>query len=113
MTAWLWRTGFASVSKHTVDRLMRLEGMIGPVRGRKPRNRLSIALPAPRAPALLDRQFSAPTPSDSGVTDFTYVATWGGFVVSVSEADICTRSIDRYSADKAGFPMITNDPNIG
>ena len=45
------------------------------------------------------------------MTDFTYVATWGGFEVSVSEADICTHSIDRYSADKAGFPMITNDPN--
>lgn len=33
MTAWLRRKGFAEVSKHTVDRLMRDEGMNGLVRG--------------------------------------------------------------------------------
>lgn len=35
MTAWLARNGFVGVSKHTVDWLMRLEGMNGLVRGRK------------------------------------------------------------------------------
>jgi putative transposase len=35
MTAWLARSGFPDVSKHTVDRVMRAEGMNGLVRGRK------------------------------------------------------------------------------
>ena len=29
MTAWLGRNGFEGVSKHTVDRVMRAEGMMG------------------------------------------------------------------------------------
>ena len=33
MTAWLARNGFPEVSKHTIDRLMRDEGMNGLVRG--------------------------------------------------------------------------------
>ncbi|MGP9652500.1 IS3 family transposase, partial [Glutamicibacter sp. AOP38-B1-38] len=37
MTAWLRRNGFPEVSKHTVDRLMRDEGMNGLIRGRKTR----------------------------------------------------------------------------
>jgi len=37
MTVWLRRNGFPEASKHTVDRLMRAEGMNGPVRGRKTR----------------------------------------------------------------------------
>lgn len=97
MTAWLRRTGFASVSKHTVDRLMRMEGMTGLVRGRKPRNRISTALPAPRAPDLLDRQFSAPSPNHSWVTDFTYVATWGGFVYVAFAIDLFSRMIVGWS----------------
>jgi putative transposase len=39
MTAWLARTGFPGVSKHTVDRLMRQEGMRGLVRGPPTRRR--------------------------------------------------------------------------
>lgn len=37
MTAWLGRGGFLDVSKHTIDRLMRDEGMNGLIRGRKPK----------------------------------------------------------------------------
>ena len=97
MTAWLRRVGFPHVSKHTVDRLMRLEGMHGLVRGRKPRNRAVAGVSAPRAPDLLKRQFSAPTPNHSWVTDFTYVATWGGFVYVAFVIDLYSRMIVGWS----------------
>lgn len=98
MTAWLQRVGFPHVSKHTVDRLMRLEGMYGLVRGRKPRNRAVTAVSAPRAPDLLKRQFSAPAPNHSWVTDFTYVATWSGFVYVAFVIDLYSRMIVGWSA---------------
>ncbi len=41
MTAWLARTGFPGMSKHTVDRLMRQEGMRGLARGRKVRTTIA------------------------------------------------------------------------
>ena len=60
MTAWLRRGGFAGVSQHTVDPLMRLEGMNGLVRGRKPRASASTGKGSPQAPDLLKRNSSAP-----------------------------------------------------
>jgi transposase InsO family protein len=74
MTAWLARSGFGDVSKHTVDRVMRDEGMNGLVRGRK----TVTTIPGEngkRAGDLLNRQFTAPRPNHTWVTDFTYVAT--------------------------------------
>jgi putative transposase len=65
VTAWLRRGGFAGVSKHTVDRLMRIESMNGLVRGRKPRASSSTGRDSPRAPDLLKRNFSAPHPNHS------------------------------------------------
>ena len=41
MTVWLRRNGFPEVSKHTVDRLMRDEGMNGLIRGGRCRRRLN------------------------------------------------------------------------
>jgi putative transposase len=60
MTAWLRRGEFAGVSKHTVDRVMRLEGMNGLVRGRQRRASASTGKESARAPDLLKRNFSAP-----------------------------------------------------
>ena len=97
MTAWLQRVGFSGASKHTVDRLMRLEGMHGLVRGRKPRNLAIVVLPAPRAPDLLNRQFNAPCPNHGWVTDFTYAATWGGFVYVAFAIDLFSRMIVGWS----------------
>jgi len=79
LTAWLSRNGFPGVSKHTVDRLMRLAGMNGLVRGRKTRTTVP-AKDGKRAGDLLTRDFTAPFPNHSSVTDFTYVAAWAGFV---------------------------------
>ena len=78
MTAWLRRNGFEGFSHHTVDRLMRSEGMNGLVRGRKIRTTIP-AKDAKRAEDLLNRDFTSPFPNHNWVTDFTYVATWSGF----------------------------------
>lgn len=97
MTAWLGRNGFPGVSKHTVDRLMRLEGMNGLVRGRKTRTTIQ-AKGGVRAGDLLDRCFSAPRPNNAWVTDFTYVATWSGFVYVAFAIDLYSRAIVGWSA---------------
>ena len=84
MTTWLNRAlaadGGPPVSKHTVDRLMRTEGMHGLVRGRGVRTTMPAKKDARRAGDLLKRCFTAPAPNHAGVTDFTYVPTWAGFV---------------------------------
>ncbi|GAB3128811.1 hypothetical protein GCM10027056_30250 [Glaciibacter psychrotolerans] len=98
MTAWLARSGFSDVSKHTVDRLMRLEGMNGLVRGRKPRTSTSSGKDSARAPDLLKRNFTAPRPNHSWVTDFTYVPTWGGFVYIAFAIDLFSRAIVGWQA---------------
>jgi len=70
MTRFLTRTGFAGVSKHTVDRLMRDEGMRGLVRGRKVRTTIA-GKDGVRAGDLLNRDFAAAAPNRAWVTDFT------------------------------------------
>jgi transposase InsO family protein len=92
MTAWLTRNGFPEVSKHTVDRLMRDEGMAGVVRGRAVRTTIA-AKDGKRAGDLLNRDFTAPFPNHSWVTDFTYVASWSGFVYVAFAIDLYSRAI--------------------
>ncbi|WP_157887868.1 IS3 family transposase [Frondihabitans sp. PAMC 28766] len=97
MTAWLARSGFPDVSKHTVDRVMRAEGMNGLVRGRK----TSTTIPAKngkRAGDLLNREFTAPRPNHTWVTDFTYVPTWSGFVYVAFAIDLFSRAIVGWQA---------------
>ena len=63
----------------TVARLMWVMGLQGVVRGK----RLRTTVPGPAAACPLDRvnrQFKAPRPNALWVADFTYVATWSGFV---------------------------------
>jgi len=62
MTAWLDRSGFPGVSKHTVDRLMREEGMRGLVRGRKVRTTIA-GKDGVRAGDLLNRDFATTAPN--------------------------------------------------
>ncbi len=97
MTAWLARSGFPDVSKHTVDRVMRAEGMNGLVRGRK----VTTTIPAKngkRAGDLLNREFTAPHPNHTWVTDFTYVPTWSGFVYVAFAIDLFSRAIVGWQA---------------
>ncbi|MCU1562211.1 MAG: hypothetical protein JWN05_590 [Arthrobacter sp.] len=88
MTQWLRRSGFPEASKHTVDRLMRDEGMNGHVRGRKTRTTIP-GKDGRRAGDLLNRDFSAPAPNQIWVTDFTYVPVYSGFVC-VAWSSTCT-----------------------
>jgi len=97
MTAWLARNGFPDVSKHTVDRLMRAEGMSGLVRGRKTRTTIA-AKDGVRAGDLLNRQFHTSAPNLAWVTDFTYVATWAGFVYVAFAIDLFSRAVVGWSA---------------
>jgi putative transposase len=67
------------VARCTVARLMREMGLQGAVRGKRLRTTVSNKA----APCPLDRvnrQFHAPRPNALWVSDFTYVATWAGFV---------------------------------
>ena len=70
MTACLARNGFPDVSKHTVDRLMRSEGMNGLVRGRPARTTIPAKTGRKRAGDLLNLCFSSPKPNHAWVTDF-------------------------------------------
>ena len=67
------------VARCTVGRLMRTMGLQGVIRGKPVRTTISDKA----APCPLDhvnRQFQAPRPNALWVSDFTYVATWAGFV---------------------------------
>ena len=73
----------------TVARLM---GLQGAVRGKKIRT----TIPDPAAACPLDRvnrQFKAPRPNALWVSDFTYVATWSGFVYVAFVIDAYARRI--------------------
>lgn len=76
----------------TVERLMRLRGLHGVVRGRKVRT----TSPDTAVPCPLDRvnrQFRAERPNQLWVSDFTYVSTWQGFVYVAFVIDVYARFI--------------------
>jgi putative transposase len=98
MTAWLARNGFPGVSKHTVDRLMRLLGMYGVVRGRRTRTTIAAKSGVRRSGDLLNRCFNAPRPNHAWVTDFTYVSMWSGFAYVAFAIDLYSRAIVGWSA---------------
>ena len=80
------------VARCTVERLMRREGLQGVVRGRKKRTTIA----ADRAEHPLDRvqrQFVASRPNELWIADFTYVATWAGFVYVAFVIDVFARCI--------------------
>ncbi|WP_156884501.1 IS3 family transposase [Stappia stellulata] len=87
----LQREGF-DVARCTVSRLMRSMGLQGIIRG-KP---VKMTFPDKSAPSPLDRvnrQFKAPAPNRLWVSDFTYVATWQGFVYVAFVIDAFARRI--------------------
>jgi putative transposase len=81
-----------NAARCTVARLMRQMGLKGAVRGKSVRTTISDA----SAPCPLDRvnrQFKAPRPNALWVSDFTYVATWIGFVYVAFVIDAFARRI--------------------
>jgi transposase InsO family protein len=81
-----------AVARCTVERLMRRLGLQGVVRGAK--RRTTISRDQPEYPAdLVKRQFTAVRPNQLWVADFTYVATWAGFVYVALVIDVFSRRI--------------------
>lgn len=81
-----------AVARCTVERLMRIMGLRGVVRGRTCRTTVSDGS-VERPGDLVQRQFSATRPNQLWVADFTYVATWVGFVYVAFVIDVFSRGI--------------------
>ena len=102
----LQREGF-DVARCTVERLMRNMGLQGVIRGKPVRTTISDKA----APCPLDhvnRQFQAPRPNVLWVSDFTYVATWRGFVYVAFVIDAYARRIVGWRVSRtahAGFVL--------
>lgn len=87
----MMREGFP-VARCTIERLMREMSLAGVIRGKPVRTTISDKA----APCPLDhvnRQFRAPAPNRLWVSDFTYVATWAGFVYVAFVIDTYARRI--------------------
>jgi len=96
------------VARCTVARLMKQMGLQGVVRGRPVRTTISDkATPCPRD--LVDRQFRAPAPNRLWVSDFTYVATWTGFVYVAFVIDAFARRIVGWRASRTAHATFVLD----
>ncbi|WP_436969156.1 IS3 family transposase [Agrobacterium salinitolerans] len=95
------------IARCTVARLMRMMGLQGIIRG-KP---VKTTVPDKAVPCPLDRvnrQFRAPAPNMLWLSDFTYVATWQGFVYVAFVIDAFARRIVGWRASRtaqAGFVL--------
>ncbi len=76
-----------------VRRLMRAMGVAGAIRGRAWITTTQSDPEASRPRDLVDRQFTATRPNQLWVSDFTYVATWRGFVYVAFVIDVFARRI--------------------
>ena len=81
-----------AVARCTVERLMGDLDLCGVVRGRRVRTTIPDALAA-RPLDLVQRNFTATRPNQLWVSDFTYVATWSGFVYVAFVTDAFSRRI--------------------
>ena len=87
------------VARCTVARLMRQMGLRFAVRGKPVRT--TISSPATPCPAdHVNRQFTAPRPNRLGVSDFTYVSPWAGFVYVAFVIDTFARRIVGWRASR-------------
>ena len=80
------------VARCTVARLYRDLGLRGVVRGRRVRTTIPEPVAA-RSLDLVQRNFTATRPNQLWVSDFTYVATWRGFVYVAFVIDVFARRI--------------------
>ena len=102
----LRREGF-DVARCTVARLMKKMALQGVIRGRRVRTTVSDKA----APCPLDRvnrRFRVPRPNALWVSDFTYVATWTGFVYVAFVIDAYARRIVGWRVSRsahAGFVL--------
>jgi putative transposase len=102
----LQREGY-DIARCTVARLMRMMGLQGIIRGEPVKTTVSDKA----APCPLDRvnrHFKAPAPNMLWLSDFTYVATWQGFVYVAFVIDAFARRIVGWRASRtaqAGFVL--------
>ena len=81
------------IARCRVRRLMRELGLAGSVRGRAWMTTTRPEFDVVRPPDLVDRQFTATGPNQLWVADFTYVATWRGFVYTAFVIDVFARRL--------------------
>jgi putative transposase len=94
---WQLRRDGIAVGRGRVERLMRVMGLAGAVRGKTVRT--TVADPGGvRAADLVRRQFTAGAPNRLWVADFTYIATWSGTVYVAFAIDVFSRRIVGWSA---------------
>jgi transposase InsO family protein len=96
------------VARCTVERLMREMGLRGVVRGKPVRTTISnkaAACPLDH----VNRQFHAPRPNMLWVSDFTYVATWAGFVYVAFIIDTFARRIVGWRVSRTAHTQFVLD----
>lgn len=89
------------VARCTVERLMREMGLRGAVRGRAFKVTTVSNETALRPRDLVEREFVATKPNQLWVADFTYVATWQGFVYVAFIIDVFSRAIVGWRASRS------------
>jgi putative transposase len=92
----------------TVERLMRAMGLQGVVRGKVKRTTIASGNDL-RPLDLVRRSFVADRPNQLWVADFTYVATWTGFVYVAFVIDVFSRMIVGWRAAKSMTADLTLD----
>ena len=96
-----------TIARCTVARLMKKMGLQGVIRGKRVRTTMGDKA----APCPLDRvnrQFKSSRPNALWVSDFTYVATWQGFVYVAFVIDVYARRIVGWRVSRsahAGFVL--------
>ena len=97
-----------SVARCTVARLMRSMGLQGVVRGKPVRTTISDkAAPCPQD--RVNRRFHAPAPNVLWLSDFTYVATWSGFVYVAFVIDAFARRIVGWQVSRTAHASFVLD----
>ncbi|SDB72966.1 Integrase core domain-containing protein [Belnapia rosea] len=96
------------VARCTVARLMRQMSLKGVVRGKETRTTApDKGAPCPRD--HVNRQFLASHPNLLWVSDFTYVATWQGFVYIAFVIDTFARRIVGWRVSRTAYPGFVLD----
>ncbi len=94
----LQREGY-DIARCTIARLMRMMELQGVIRGKPVKTTVSDTS-APCPLARVNRQFFAPAPNILWLSDFTYVATWQGFVYVAFVIDAFARRIVGWQASR-------------
>ena len=103
----LKREGF-NVARCTVARLMKDLGLRGVIRGKG----IKTTIPDKKADRPLDlvnREFKATRPNELWIADFTYVATWRGFVYVAFVTDVFSRMLVGWRVSRSMSAELTLD----